>query len=63
MTVIDQAEEHPPHHDLSHAIRGHAGIMAVIAEHAAERARELQARREAAGGGDMAGSPAGTGTN
>lgn len=61
-TVIDQAEEHEPHHDLARAILGHKAIAERIAEHAAHAAGQLEQAREAHSGSDMDGSPASPGT-
>jgi hypothetical protein len=61
-TVIGSGLEHRPHKSLHEAIHGHDQIVAVIAEHAAERARELEARREEADHAELPGGAAGPGT-
>lgn len=60
-TVIAHGVEHKPAHHLGHAVRGHAQIVAVIAEHAAAKAAELEQIREERHVADMDGRQAGPG--
>ena len=62
-TIITERLGHAPHEYLSKAIHGHAEIVAVIAEHAAHHAAEIEARRQEVARAELERRSSGAGTD
>lgn len=56
IVVTDKVQNGPPEHDLRRVVRGHAELIALIAEHAREHARQAVAAAEERDHAELAGS-------